>query len=486
MASASAVTPLPTRDAKLAFILVLLANLLDGIDFAIVQVALPTIQNQFAISLADSQWVISAYAITFAGFVLLSGRAGDTYGHKKVFVWGMALFTFASLGAGLAPSVLVLVLFRLAQGVGAAMTTVAALAIVIKLFREERERVRYFGIFVASLSAGTATGVLSGGVLTFLLGWRWVFFVNVPIGIAVIFLSLKHLASDETRIRRHLDIPGAFAATSGLILFVYALTSAADLGLGSLQTVMPLGLSLLVLVALIAIEYRTKDPLLPLGFLRRGSTFIVNAICFFVTCTAGVIILLTIYFQLVLGWTPLQAGVGILPMAIIFFIGGAFLAARVQKRLGLRRTLLFSMTFLTSGAALLTQVSAAMDYFVVFPGMMIFSFGASLGFPAIFAEASVTAAKGEEGLASSVINTSFRVGFPAGLAVLFAIVGLTDPTPTGTFGTSVASGLVTGLRFANLTATIFGLFALLTALAIKGESKIPAAKGMKTKGNGRT
>jgi len=191
-----------------------------------------------------------------------------------------------------------------------------------------------------------------------------------------------------------------------------------------------------------------------------------------VTCTAGVIILLTIYFQTVLLLSPLQAGVGILPLAIIFFIGGAFLAARVQKRIGLRRTLLTSMVLLTAGAAVLTQLSNALNYFVVFPGMLVFSFGASLGFPAIFAEASAAAAQGEEGLASSVINTSFRVGFPAGLAVLFAVVSLTDPNPTGISSTSVASGLVTGIRYANLTATIFGLLALLIVLAIKDRVEI--------------
>jgi len=280
MGSVIGVTAANARNTLLAFILVLLANLLDGIDFAVVQVALPTVRSQFGISLADSQWVISAYAITFAGFLLLSGRAGDTYGHKRIFIWGMVLFTFASLGAGLAPSVLMLVLFRLAQGIGAAMTTVAALAIVIKLFREERDRVRYFGIFVASLSAGTATGVLSGGILTFLLGWRWVFFVNVPIGLAVVFLSSKYLTKDETKVGRRLDIFGAFTATSGLILFVYALTNAADLGLTSLQSVLPLCLSLIVLATFLAIESRTEDPLLPLGFLRRASTLAINAICF--------------------------------------------------------------------------------------------------------------------------------------------------------------------------------------------------------------
>lgn len=457
--------------------LVLAASFLDQIDYFVVQVALPTIESQFGSTLADAQWIIGGYGITLAGFLLLSGRAGDSYGQKRVFVSGMALFTFASLAAGFAPSLLLLVIFRLVQGIGAAMTTVTALAIFFGLFRDEKDRIRYYGIFVTSFSAGAATGLIAGGVLTDFFGWRSIFFFNVPIGLGILTLSQRYLRSDENKgPRRKLDLPGAVTVTGGLVVFVYAMTNAANVGFLSPGCLLPLFVSASVFVGFAIIEFRSEFPLVPLRFVLRPEVLTINALCFFVTLTAGVTLLLTVYFQSVLGWSPLLSGIGLLPVTVTFSIGGGWAAARVQSWLGLRRTLLVSLTMMTAGAIVLTRISTAGNYLVnPLPGMIIFAIGTSFVFPAIFAEASVTAKQGEEGLASGIINTSFRVAIPVGIAIILetvsyagSLVGSVDPSST-------SSGLTVALQYGFAAAAVICLVSLAIALRVRDSNIIPSA-----------
>jgi len=239
---------------RLILALIIAAGFLDVIDFSIVQVALPTIQTELVISLAESQWIIGAYGLTLAGFLLLSGRAGDIYGQKKLFVFGIVLFTVASFTGGLAPSLLSLIVSRAIQGIGAAISTATAFAILVTTFPEGKERNRALGIFVSVLSAGFAAGSISGGVLTAAFGWRSVLFVNVPIGTVAAILSQKFLVSHPGRAAdKHLDLPGALSVTSGLILLVYSLTNASTDGFVSLYTIVPLAISALVLAGFIAI-----------------------------------------------------------------------------------------------------------------------------------------------------------------------------------------------------------------------------------------
>ena len=224
----------PITHVWLVFALVIMAAFLDVIDFSIVQIALPSIRTQFLVPLADSQWIVGAYGITMAGFLMLSGRLGDVYGQKRLFVIGVILFSLASLTGGLAPSLLSLVVSRAVQGVGAAISSVTALSIFVMLFSEGRERNRALGIFVAVLSAGFAAGSIMGGILTALFGWRSVMFVNVPIGVAAAALSQKLLPDGGGRMaNRRLDLPGALSVTSGLILLVYGLTNASNEGFSS-------------------------------------------------------------------------------------------------------------------------------------------------------------------------------------------------------------------------------------------------------------
>ena len=452
--------------AKLIFALIIAAVFLDVVDFSIVQVALPSIQNEFFAPLADVQWVIGAYGITTAGFLMLSGRAGDIYGQKKLFISGIILFVIASFTGGLAPSLLFLIISRAVQGIGAAITTVTAFALFIELFPEGRERNKALGIFVAVLSAGFAAGAVSGGFLTGTFGWRSVMFINVPIGIAAAILLQKYLPSSKGRLlNAHLDLPGAMTVTTGLILLVYVLTNAANVGFSSLQTILPLASSLFILAGFVAIESRSKAPLMPLSFLRRGTILTANILGLVLASTiVGISFIITIYLQQILGYSPFYAGLGSLPGAMIFFIVGGWGASRFVNRYGVRKTLVMSTILITIGTALLLTISANGNYFGILPGMIVWALGASIGFPALNIAALSGTKPGEEGLASGLINTSTRIGFPLGLAVLLTIATVMTPAQT-------ASGIVTGFRYALIVAATLGLLGVFIASRIKETPK---------------
>jgi EmrB/QacA subfamily drug resistance transporter len=464
------ISALTKSRTRLTLVLVIAAGFLDVIDFSIVQVALPTIRTELMISLAESQWIIGAYGLTLAGFLLLSGRAGDIYGQKKLFVFGVALFTIASFTGGLAPSLLSLILSRAVQGVGAAISTATAFAILVTTFPEGRERNRALGIFVAVLSAGFAAGSISGGVLTAAFGWRSVLFVNVPIGIVAAVLSQKFLVNHPGRAAdKHLDLPGALAVTSGLVLLVYALTNAATDGFLSVQTILPLLVSALVLAGFLAIEHRSRSPLMPLAFLRRGTVFTANVLALLLTASAGgVVFILTTFLQQVSGYSALAAGLEFVPAAMIFFFVGGWGSSRLVNRFGLKLVLVTSMTLITLGSALLTQITVTSGYVGVLPGMLIWSLGASIGFPALNIAALAGTKPGEEGLASGIIGTYQRIGFPLGLAILLTIATVTDPPPVGAASQlGSLTGVVTGFQYAFLASTIISGIGLLIALRVK-------------------
>ena len=449
--------------------LIVLAGFLDVIDFSIVQVALPTIRTELIVSIAESQWVVGAYGLTMAGFLMLSGRAGDIYGQKKLFVFGIVLFSVASLTGGLAPSLLSLVISRGVQGVGAAISSVTAFAILIGTFPEGRERNKALSIFIAVLSAGFAAGSIAGGFLTATFGWRSVMFVNVPIGAVGAVLSQKFLVESPGRAtEKHLDMPGALSVTSGLIVLVYALTNAATEGFTSLLTLVPLGLSVLTLGGFLVIENRSKAPLIPLSFVRRGHVLAANTMGLILTCLAGgVVFLLTVYLQQILNYSALDAGIGLLPSALIFFLVGGWGASRLINRIDMKYVLVLSMALMTLGSALLIPITVGSGYFGILPGLVVWSLGGSIGFVALSIAALAGTQRGEEGLASGLINTSERIGFPLGLAILLTIASATDPAPAGASVSSSASAIVGGFQYAFLEATILSGIGLLIALRIK-------------------
>ena len=432
---------------------------MDIIDASIVQVALPSIQREFSVSVADSQWIYGAYAISLAGFLMLMGRAGDVYGQKKIFVAGLVVFTVASFTGGLAPSLLSLVASRLVQGVGAAMTTVTAFAIFIGLYPEGPQRNKAMGYIVAVLSGGFAAGATAGGVLTTFLGWRSVMYVNVPIGIVTALLCMRYLPGGAGWLKnQHLDIPGALAVTAGTVLLVYGLTNAASSGFASAWTFVPLIASAVSLGSFLVVESRSRAPLMPLGFLRRGSVLKANAIALVLTSiVGGISFIMTLYFQNVLHYSALDAGLLVLPPALVFFFVGGWGASRIISRLGMKRTMMVSSALIAVGTLMLTPISATGSYLTVLPGFLVWAFGASIGMPTVNIIAVAGTKHGEEGLASGVINTSFRVGFPVGLAVLLTVASAFDPP----------SAVVAGFQVALLAGALLGAFGFLLTLLLK-------------------
>src|SRR5438094_1979608 len=450
--------------ARVILFVVIAAAFLDVVDFSVVQVALPTIQREFLAPLAESQWVTGVYGLTLAGFLMVSGRAGDVYGQKRLFMFGIVLFTLSSLSAGLAPSLLSLVVSRAIQGIAAAMTTATALAILAATFPEGKERNRAFGVLVSILSAGFAAGSITGGILTAAFGWRSVMFVNVPIGAVATILAQRFISRNGggRATSRRLDIPGAVTVTAGLILLVYAFTIAATDGFFTIQAALPLGLSALTLVAFLAIEYQSKAPLMPLAFVRRRTTLTANVLSLVVSSSAGALIVLTVYLQQVLGYSPLDAGLAFLPAAAIFFFVGGWGSSWLMNRLGLKRVLVISTTFVTLGLAALAPLPVSAGYLGILPGTILWALGASIGFPALAIAGLAGTKHGEEGLASGLIQTSQRLGFPLGLSLVLTVASTFDPQL-----------VLTGFRYAFLGAAVLSAVGLGIALRFRSES-VPA------------
>ncbi|MDA4129438.1 MAG: MFS transporter, partial [Thaumarchaeota archaeon] len=428
--------------------LLVLAQFIIVLDFSIVQIALPTMRTELGISLTDSQWIVSAYGLTFAGFLLLSGRASDLYGRRKLFALGLVLFALTSLVGGFAPSESVLIGARALQGIGAAIASATGLSLLVVTFPEGPTRNRALSIFVAVSSAAFAAGVILGGVLTATLGWRYIFFVNVPIGLVASLLAVRFLTESRGNLpHKHLDLPGALSVTGGLSILVYALTKAASDGLLSLQTLVPLALAVVVLSSFLVIEHKSKEPLLPLSFLRRGGIFSANVLAILTTAAfSTMVFLLTIYLQQIQGYSALSAGLAFLPTTLFVSVGG-YLSAKLVTRLGPKPVLLVGMALQALGFLLLVQLALGTPFLTeVLPQMLIISLGSAVTFTAFNIAALSGAKKGEEGLAAGLINTSRQVGGPIGLAIAVTIVSIV----VASLGTSVtlAQATVTGFRYA--------------------------------------
>ena len=451
------------------------------VDFMIVQVALPSIGKEFGVSINGLQWTITAYGLTLAGFLMLSGRVGDIYGHKKLFIIGVMLFSLASLTGGLAPSDTVLILARAAQGLGAAMASAAGLSILVAVFPEGKERNRALSIFAAVTGLGSASGMILGGAITATLGWRWVFEINVPIGIALSLLSIRCISlttittTGQARENKHLDILGAVSVTTGLMLLVYSLNIAQNIGIGSFETVELLLMSVIVLAAFVLIEYRSKAPLMPLGFLRRGSIFGANALALLqLGAFVAMTFILTNYFQQAQGYSALSTGLAFLPMSVVFLIISGFLSARLVNRFGVKPILILGMVLQTIGYLLLSQISLTKSYFDVLLGpMLLIGFGTGFGFTAINIAGLMGTRKGEEGLASGLINTSRQIGGPVGLAVLLTVANFETPHTTGQMvqASAAAAAMVTGFGYAFVAAALLTGIGIILSCLLKQEKR---------------
>ena len=372
-----------------------------------------------------------------------------------------------------ASSEIVLILARVGQGLGAAMASATGLSILVAAFSEGNERNRALSIFSAATGSGFAAGMILGGIMTSTLGWRWVFDINVPIGVFVSLLSIKYISNSTGRTYKnkghHLDIFGAITVTAGLMLLVYTLNSAQNIGIGSVQTLELLLISMIVLSAFIMVEYRSKAPLMPLQILRRSSVFGANTLILLqVAAFVAMIFILTNYLQRVLAYSALLAGLAFVPMGIIFLAVSGFLSARFVNRFGVKPILILGMTLQTVGYLILSVFPLA-DYFggLLLP-MVILGFGTGLGFTAINIAALTGTRRGEEGLASGLINTSRQIGGPIGLAVILTVANLQNPSLTHNLLPSAAT-FGTGLDYAFLAAAMFTGFGIIIANLLKQE-----------------
>ena len=442
------------------------------LDVSIVNVALPSIQADLHFSPGDLQWVLSAYALTFGGFLLLGGRTADILGRRRMFMGGVALFTVASLLCGLSTSEGMLIAARAVQGLGAAILSPAALSIITTTFEEGAERNKALGIWGAMGGSGAAVGVLAGGILTKFLGWEWIFFVNVPIGVTAFALTRSVVRESRADVRdRHFDAAGAVLITSALSLLVYALTQANRVGWTSARTIAILVASAVLHLAFIAVERRSPAPLVPLGIFARLRTLTgANVVSFLVGgLTFAMFFMLSLYMQQVLGLSALQTGAGYLAVALTAIVSSGVAQALVT-RASVKPVLIVGVTLMGLGNLWFTQVSPDGSYWIdLLPGFL--AIGVGLGFS--FVPLSIAALAGvtsqEAGLASGLFNTSQQIGGALGVAV-FSTVATDRTTTLLKEGESQAAALTSGFTVAFWVAVGFAVVALVaTLLMIHGE-----------------
>jgi EmrB/QacA subfamily drug resistance transporter len=459
--------------------LVCVAQFMVVLDVSIVNVALPSIGRELHYSTSGLQWVVNAYVLTFAGFLLLGGRAADLFGRRRVFILGLALFSIASLLGGLAQNAGELTAARAAQGLGGAVLSPATLTIIMTTFTEGRARHRAIGMWSAVAGAGGASGAILGGVLTSGLSWRWVFFVNVPIG--VLAIAASHLLLTETRrldADRSLDIAGALTATGGLGALVYGIVGTDTHGWGSAETLIPIGISVVLLSAFVFIQARVATaPLMPLSLFGSRSLSVANV----VMALLGVVFFsmwyfLTLYLQEVHGYSPIKAGVLFFPMGLTIIVG-AQTAARLVTDWGPRRVLSVGLVLASGGFFWLAQLAATSSYAgAVLPASLITTFGAGLCFTPLAAAATSGVPPQLAGLASGVLNTSRQVGGSIGLAALatLATARTNDVLATHRGQKSFPVALTDGFDRAFIAAGAVTALAVLVTTLLPKQPRPPA------------
>ena len=452
-----------TRDPRSAALAVLCTGMLMVIlDSTVVNVALPSIQADLGFSQSALAWVVNAYLIAFGGLLLLAGRLGDLVGRKRVFLIGLALFTAASLACGLAQSQETLIVARFLQGVGGALTSAVILGMIVTMYSEPREQAKAIGVYSFVASAGASLGLLAGGVLTQAIDWHWIFFVNVPIGIAAGVAAVRLLDHQAGLGLRHgADAPGAVLVTGALMLGVYTIVQAADYGWASTRTLVLGGVSLLLLGAFVARQATAEKPLLPLAFLRSRNVSGANAVqALMVAGLLGMFFVSALYLQRVLGYDAVQTGVAFLPVSLGIGVLSLGFSARLTMQFGARAVLVPGLVVLAAGLALLTQAPADASYAVhVLPSMLALGVGAGLAFPALMTLAMSGATAEDSGLASGLVNTTQQVGGALGIAVLATLsTGRTEDLLGR--GDASAAALTSGYHLA------FGVAAGVVALGV--------------------
>jgi EmrB/QacA subfamily drug resistance transporter len=468
-----------TQDAsrqRIAFMLLCLARFMVILDASIVNVALPSIQNDFHFSTQTLQWVVSIYSLTFGGFLLLSGRAGDLFGRQRIFMSGLVIFSLASLAGGLAPSGAWFIVARAVQGIGATLIAPTTLSLITTIFAEGPARNRAFGVVGSISSFGFAAGALLGGLLVAGPGWRWVMFVNVPVGLLALILAPIFLVESKGHTQhQHVDILGALLITTSLISLVYGLAEGNTFGWGSLQTIGLIVLALVILATFVFTEQRSRSPLIRLGIFRLRTLTGGNLTSLF--CSAAfvsLLFMLTLYMQRVLNYSAIDTGLAFLPLSLTLVLM-ANITPRLVPRIGVKRLLVSGMVIFAVGLALFSRVTTGSTFLGTFlPGLIVIAIGLGFSFSPMFIASTAGVSNDEQGLASGLINTTQQVGSSVGLAITTTFA-TARTTMLLQGGASIGDALGGGFQVTIIICIVFALLAALVSQLVIREHECTSA-----------
>ncbi|HEV8099682.1 MAG TPA: DHA2 family efflux MFS transporter permease subunit [Gaiellaceae bacterium] len=468
---------LDRRTRWLALYVLCLGDLMIVLDATIVNVALPSIRADLGFSSASLAWVLNAYLLTFGGFLLLGGRLGDLFGHRRLFLIGIGVFTLASLACGLSTAQNMLIAARAVQGLGGAVVSAVALSLLLLLFQEPAERTKAMGFFGFVMAGGGSIGVLLGGVLTDVLSWHWIFLVNIPVGIAVFALSIPLLPRDGERGRGPVDVAGAVTVTLALMLAVYAIVNGNGNGWLSGETLGLLAAALILFGVFLTIESRTEAPLVPLALFRNRNLSVANGVG--VLWSAGMFawfFFAAQYLGLVLGYDPLHVGLAFLPANVIMGAFSLGLSARIVMRYGTRLPIGIGMALVSLGLLLFARAPVDGSFWLdVLPTMVVLGIGVGMAMNPVLIAAMSDVEPSESGLASGIVNTGFMMGGALGLAVLASLAAWR----TGSVeAASKAEALNSGYHLAFLVGSVFaGLASALAVVLLRDPSPEPRREG---------
>jgi EmrB/QacA subfamily drug resistance transporter len=446
------------------------------LDATVVNVALPSIKNDLDFTQSNLAWVVNAYLIAFGGLLLLAGRIGDLVGHRRVFMVGLAVFTVASLLCGLAQSQGMLIAARFVQGAGGALASAVTLGMIVTMFPEPREQAKAIGVYGFVASAGGSIGLLAGGVLTDLISWHWIFFVNVPIGLVTGLLALRLVEGRPgIGLSEGADFPGAVLVTGGLMLAVYTILGVEEHGWGSAQTLILAAVSIALVAVFVLRQARIPKPLMPLRLFRSRNVSGANIVmALLVVGMFGLFFLGALYLQLVLGYEPLEVGLAFFPGSLLMGVLSLGFTDKLNMRFGPRRVLIAGLGLLLVAMLLFARVPVDGNYLTdVFPTMIIFGGGAGIAFPALMMLAMSGATPSDAGLASGLVNTTGQVGGAIGLALL-ATISTERTQSLLDDGESTAAALTGGYHVAFLIGAALAAVAIVAAVTVL-RSESPAA-----------
>src|SRR6478736_598658 len=448
---------LDSRKRWLALFVLCAGTLMIVLDTTIVNVAVPSIRADLGFSETSLAWVVNAYLLTFGGFLLLGGRLGDLYGHRRLFLIGIALFTAASIACGLAGSQEFLIGARAVQGLGGAIVSAVSLSLMMSLFTEPAERAKAMGVFGFVAAGGGSIGVLLGGVLTDVLDWHWIFLVNVPIGVCVYIAGVRLLpAARGGASEQRLDVAGAVTVTVALMLAVYAIVNGNDAGWTSTQTLGLLAAAAVLLGVFLVIESRVDSPLVPLGLFKLRNVATANIVgILWAAAMFAWFFLSALYLQLVLDYSPLQVGLAFLPANLIMGAFSIGLSAKLVMKFGIRIPLAVGLGLASAGLVLFARAPVEGNFAVdVLPAMLLLGFGAGIAFNPMLLAAMSDVSPEESGLASGVVNTAFMMGGALGLAILASLAASRSNTLEAA-GDSALEALNGGYHAAFLVGALF-------------------------------